>query len=305
MIYQWEMKEEQAGERIDKLIVTFDPAWTRAQIQEWIRQGRVQVEGKSVKPNYRVKQGETLQITPPEVVESAIEPEAIPLEICYEDQDLLVINKPRGLVVHPAPGHRSGTLVNALLHHCRGELSGIGGVSRPGIVHRIDKDTSGLLVVAKNDMTHQSLSSQLQAHEIERIYTAFVDGLITHPSGTINAPIGRDSVHRKRMQVDVTKGKSAVTHFQVNKRFTKHTWIDCQLETGRTHQIRVHMKYIGFPIVGDPLYGHKQSQQWMEGQALHAKALHFIHPRTGKRIEIEAEMPQDMQELLQKLSNPI
>lgn len=301
MQYHLVVSQQHDGERVDKVVVTANSTWTRAKVQDWIRQGFIQVDGNKVKANYRVKQGQTIDIQPPQIVESAIVAEEIPLDIRFEDADLLVVNKPRGLVVHPAPGHPRGTLVNALLYYCQAELSGIGGVSRPGIVHRIDKDTSGLLIVAKNDFAHQALAAQLKEHQIDRIYTTVVEGVIPHQSGTVDAPIGRDPVHRKRMKVDVEKGKPAVTHFSVNKRLPQHTWIDCQLETGRTHQIRVHMNYIGYPIVGDPLYGHKRSQHLIQGQALHAKQLRFLHPRTKKWVEVQAEMPKDMQRLLERL----
>lgn len=290
------------GERIDKFVVKLNPDWSRVKVQEWIQHGFILVNGKKVKKgSYRVKSGETVSIQPPEVQERKIEPEELPLDIRYEDEDLLVVNKPRGLVVHPAPGNWSGTLVNRLLAYCRGQLSDLGGEERPGIVHRIDKDTSGLLIVAKNNWTHQELSKQLKEHAIQRTYTAIVEGLIPHVSGTVQAPIARDPIHRKRMKVD-QHGKPAITHFRVNQQFSQHTWIDCSLETGRTHQIRVHMQYIGHPIVGDPLYGTKRSQKWIQGQALHAKELRFLHPRLNEWIEVQAELPEELEELIQKLS---
>lgn len=295
-----DVREE--GERIDKFVVRLNPDWSRAKVQEWIQHGFILVNGKKVKKgSYRVKSGETVSIQPPQVQEWKIEPEELSLDIRYEDEDLLVVNKPRGLVVHPAPGNWSGTLVNRLLAYCGDQLSDLGGEERPGIVHRIDKDTSGLLIVAKNNWTHQELSKQLKEHAIQRTYTAIVEGLIPHASGTVQAPIARDPIHRKRMKVD-QHGKPAITHFRVNQQFSQHTWIDCSLETGRTHQIRVHMQYIGHPIVGDPLYGTKRSQKWIQGQALHAKELRFLHPRLNEWIEVQAELPEELEELIQKLS---
>lgn len=301
MVYQIHVTEQDQGVRLDKLIVKHYPQWSRAQVQSWIKKHLVRVNDRTVKGNYRLKAEEVVQITPPPMEATQIVPEDLPLDVRYEDEDLLVVNKPRGLVVHPSPGHSSGTLVNALLHYCKNGLSQVGGPERAGIVHRIDKDTTGLLVVAKNDQTHLALSEQLKRHEIERIYTAVVEGLIPHDSGTIEAPIGRDPIHWKRMKVNVEKGKSAITHFTVRKKMSNYTWIDCRLETGRTHQIRVHMKYIGYPIVGDPMYGSKRTQHLLAGQALHAKELRFVHPRTHKPIHVTAELPEDFQNLLKKI----
>ena len=253
-----------------------------------------------VKVNYRLKEGETVALSVPPVEEIHIEPEAIPLDIRYEDQDVIVVNKPRGMVVHPAPGNPRGTLVNALLAHCK-DLSGIGGVIRPGIVHRIDKDTSGLIMAAKNDEAHQALAAQLKAHRVERVYTAVVHHEIPHDRGTVDAPIGRDPHHRQRMAVVHRTGKRAVTHFVVRERFRDATLIECRLETGRTHQIRVHMQYIGHPLIGDLVYGPKKCRYPIRGQALHARVLGFEHPRTGERIRLEAELPLDMERLLAQL----
>jgi 23S rRNA pseudouridine1911/1915/1917 synthase len=296
--YTFVIAAEQAGERLDKWVAAVNEEWSRVRVQAWIREGYVAVDGRPQKGNYRLKKGEQVVIHVPPLAELSIAAEAMPLDIRYEDADVLVVNKPRGLVVHPAPGHHSGTLVNALLAHCRGNLSGIHGVARPGIVHRIDKDTSGLLMIAKNEQAHQSLIAQLQAHTVERIYVAVVHGVIPHEHGTIDAPIGRDPNQRQQMRVIHTNSKPAITHFTVRARFAQTTIVECRLETGRTHQIRVHMKYIGFPLVGDPLYGPKKNPYPIHGQALHAKVLGFTHPRTAERIRIEAELPQEMEELL-------
>lgn len=299
----WMVAEAEEGERIDKLVVKRSPNWSRAKVQQWIQQGLIFVDGKPVKKgSYRLKKGEEVTIQLPPVTERMLEAESLPLDIRYEDSDLLVVNKPRGLVVHPAPGNGSGTLVNRLLAYCQGQLSDLGGEERPGIVHRIDKDTSGLLLIAKNNWIHEELAKQFKEHTVQRKYTAIVEGRIVHPSGTIKAPIGRDPIHRKRMKVDLG-GKSAITHFRVKKYLAKHTWIDCSLETGRTHQIRVHMQYIGHPIVGDPLYGFKSSQKRFQGQALHAHTLRFLHPRTKEWIVVKAELPNELKQLIAKLSS--
>ncbi|MBS7530312.1 RluA family pseudouridine synthase [Hazenella sp. IB182353] len=297
--YEWEIAE--SGERLDKEIAQFDPSWSRAQIQDWIKTDFVTVNGDRKKANYRLKAGDHISVEVPPIVDLEVQAEAIPLDIRYEDDDVIVINKPRGMVVHPGSGNENGTLVNALLAYCKEDLSGIGGVARPGIVHRIDKDTSGLIMVAKNDFAHQSLVEQLRQHTVERAYTAVVMGAITHEHGTIDAPIGRDPSHRQRMTVIEENSKHAVTHFTVLERLGNFTVVECRLETGRTHQIRVHMKYIGFPLVGDPVYGAKKNKLPIEGQALHARILGFEHPRTGEKIRIEAELPSDMEALLTKL----
>lgn len=299
----WIVEKPDEGKRIDKVIAERNEAWSRSTVQEWIRQGFVSINGEVItKGNVRLKQGETIRLDLPPIPEKKIEAAPMSLDIRYEDRDLLVVNKPRGLVVHPAPGNWSGTLVNGLLDYCKDELSSLGGALRPGIVHRIDKDTSGLLIVAKNNVIHQALTLQLKTHQIERNYTAIVDGCLPHPSGTIRAPIARDAIHRKRMKVDSLRGKEAITHFRVVQRFPHHTLIHCQLETGRTHQIRVHLQYIGYPIVGDPIYGRKKSQKWIQGQALHAHALRFRHPRTQRWIEVEAEYPEELERLIARLS---
>ncbi|TCS84390.1 ribosomal large subunit pseudouridine synthase D [Tepidibacillus fermentans] len=297
--YEWTIDSDHAGERIDKFLVEQFAEWSRSQIQQWIKEGHVTVNEKEVKANYKVNEEDEIVVKIPPQKDLEIEPENIPLDIVYQDQDVVVINKPRGLVVHPAPGHYSGTLVNALLYHIK-DLSGINGVLRPGIVHRIDKDTSGLIMVAKNDLAHESLARQLKDHIVHRVYVALVHGNIPHDLGTVDAPIGRDPKDRKKMAVVHKNSKHAVTHFIVKERFEGYTLIECKLETGRTHQIRVHMQYIGHPLVGDPLYGPKRTLN-IDGQALHAKVLGFEHPRTGEYLEFDSELPEDMDRLLEQL----
>lgn len=296
--FQHVVTEEQNKKRVDKLLAEMNPDRSRSQIQTWISKDHVSVNGETVKANYKCHTGDQLKWSVPEVEALDITPENIPLDIVYEDGDLLVVNKPKGMVVHPSAGHQGGTLVNALLYHCN-DLSGINGVERPGIVHRIDKDTSGLLVVAKNDHTHVHLSEQLASKDIKRKYEAIVHGEITHESGMIDAPIGRDPKDRQKMGV-VDNGKPAVTHFRVIKHFPDYTHVECQLETGRTHQIRVHMKYIGFPLVGDPKYGRRKSLD-TDGQALHARILGFTHPRTREWLEFEVEAPEAFNDVLKKI----
>ncbi|MED0871768.1 RluA family pseudouridine synthase [Bacillus mobilis] len=294
-VVQVTVAEEQKSERIDKFVAEINSEWSRSQVQQWIKDDVVTVNGKSVKVNYKVKENDEITVTIPDPEELDIQAEDMNLEIYYEDADVLVVNKPRGMVVHPAPGHTSGTLVNGLMHHCT-DLSGINGVMRPGIVHRIDKDTSGLLMVAKNDVAHESLVNQLVAKTVTRRYKAIVHGVIPHDKGTIDAPIGRDKKERQSMTVD-ENGKNAVTHFQVLERFKDFTLVECRLETGRTHQIRVHMKYIGYPLAGDPKYGPKKTLD-MNGQALHAGILGFDHPRTGEYIQFEAPIPEVFEDTL-------
>ncbi|MCC0759047.1 RluA family pseudouridine synthase [Bacillus sp. BRTN] len=294
-VVQVTVAEEQKNERIDKFVAGINNEWSRTQVQQWIKDDVVTVNGKAVKGNYKVRENDEITVTIPEPEELDIQPEDMNLEIYYEDADVLVVNKPRGMVVHPAPGHTSGTLVNGLMHHCT-DLSGINGVMRPGIVHRIDKDTSGLLMVAKNDMAHESLVNQLVAKTVTRRYKAIVHGVIPHDNGTIDAPIARDKKERQSMTVD-ENGKHAVTHFQVLERFKDFTLVECRLETGRTHQIRVHMKYIGYPLAGDPKYGPKKTLD-MNGQALHAGILGFDHPRTGEYIQFEAPIPEVFEDAL-------
>ncbi len=300
--YTYKISEEQKGERIDKALATVEADWSRSQIQIWLKDGAVLVNGETAKPNYKVKPNDEIIVTVPEVEPLDIEAENLNLEIVYEDEDVLVVNKPRGMVVHPAPGHTSGTLVNGLMYHCN-DLSGINGIMRPGIVHRIDKDTSGLLMVAKNDKAHVSLVDQLVNKTVTRKYTALVHGHIPHDKGTIDAPIGRDARDRQSMAVN-DKGKHAVTHFRVIERFGNFTLVECRLETGRTHQIRVHMKYIGFPLAGDPKYGPKKTIEF-DGQALHAGVLGFIHPRTEEYLEFEAPVPEVFHVLLEEMKTNV
>ncbi|MFJ7980407.1 RluA family pseudouridine synthase [Lysinibacillus xylanilyticus] len=294
------MEEQQQGERIDKALSGVQSEWSRTQIGNWITEGIVKVNGETVKAKYKVKVGDIVEIDVPEAEPLDVIAENLDLDIVYEDADVLVVNKPKGMVVHPAPGHMTGTLVNGLMYHCK-DLSGINGVMRPGIVHRIDKDTSGLLMVAKNDAAHESLVNQLVNKTVTRKYTALVHGHIAHDKGTIDAPIGRDQKDRQKQAV-VDKGKHAVTHFQVIERFGEYTLVECRLETGRTHQIRVHMNYIGFQLVGDPKYGPKKTIDF-GGQVLHAGVLGFDHPTSGEYLQFEAPIPADYEQLLNDLRN--
>ncbi|WP_145524105.1 RluA family pseudouridine synthase [Virgibacillus sp. SK37] len=287
--------EEQAKKRIDKVLSELNLENSRSQVQSWIQDGYVKVNGIQVKANYKCQLDDELSWKIPETEPLELIPEDIPLDIIYEDSDLLVVNKPKGMVVHPSAGHQTGTLVNALLYHCQ-DLSGINGVERPGIVHRIDKDTSGLLVVAKNDLSHTNLSEQMASKTIKRKYEAIVHGQIPHETGVIDAPIGRDPKDRQKMGV-VDKGKPAVTHFTVLQSYPDYSHIECQLETGRTHQIRVHMRYIGFPLVGDPKYGPRKTLE-TDGQVLHAKILGFQHPRKNEWMEFEVEPPESFIKVL-------
>lgn len=295
-----EVEEGDGGLRIDKYIADgLGSQLSRTRIQSWIKDGFVKVNGEPVKSNYKVAEGDLIAVQMPKPEETEIVPEAMELEVVYEDSDVIVINKPRGMVVHPAAGHYSGTLVNGLMAHC-GDLSGINGKLRPGIVHRIDKDTSGLIMAAKNDHAHRSLAAQLQEHSVTRKYVAVVHGVMQHQSGTVDAPIGRDPSDRKLYTVTDKNSRHAVTHFAVVERLKNHSILELRLETGRTHQIRVHMKYIGFPLVGDPMYGKSRDKE-MQGQALHAEVLGFVHPSTGEYLEFSAPLPQDMIDLLERL----
>ena len=288
---------EQSG-RIDKVLSQELVDYSRSQIQQWLKDERVMVNGTTVKANYKVKAGDQVTIAVPEPTVLELTPENIPLEIVYEDEDVAVVNKPQGMVVHPSAGHPNGTLVNALLFHMQ-DLSSINDVIRPGIVHRIDKDTSGLLMIAKNDFAHESLAKQLKEKTSLRKYVALVHGVIPHEKGVIDAPIGRSKTDRK-MQAVIEEGKPAVTHFQVLERFADFTLVELQLETGRTHQIRVHMKYIGYPLAGDPVYGPKKTLPG-KGQFLHAQVLGFEHPRTGEFLTFTAPLPEIFQKTLEKL----
>lgn len=287
--FEIEVKEEFNGTRIDKYLSSVIEKKSRSYIQGLIHEGKVMVNDKIIKSNYKIKTGEMAKVIVPDPVELNIIPENIPIEVMYEDDDVIVINKIQGMVVHPAPGVYSGTLVNALLYHCK-NLSGINGVVRPGIVHRIDKDTSGILVVAKNDNAHNKLAAQLKDHSMTREYYALVNGVLKEDEGTINKPLGRNPNDRIKIAV-VKDGKEAITHFKVLERFKDYTLIKCKLETGRTHQIRVHMAYIGHPLVGDPVYGYKKQSFNLDGQLLHAKILGFIHPSTEKYMEFETPLP--------------
>ena len=281
----------QAGERIDRFLCARMTDFTRSAIQKIMEDGKVEVGGVSVTKNYKLRAGDKIAVQIPQAKELDVLPQNIPLDIRYEDDDLLVVNKEKGMVVHPAPGNPDGTLVNALLYYCKGSLSGINGVIRPGIVHRIDKDTSGLLIVAKNDFAHLSLAEQIQSHRFRRVYQSVVYGRFQTESGTVDAPIGRHPTDRKKMAVTQKNAKSAVTHFFVEHQYRDFTHVRLQLETGRTHQIRVHMAYIGHPVAGDPVYGPKKVITSLNGQCLHAGSIAFLHPRTRQHIEIESELP--------------
>jgi len=290
-----------AGVRLDAFLADEIESLSRSFLQKLIKEECILVNGNPVKSNYRLAGGDviTLTIPEPEPMDAAAEP--IPLDIVYEDEDILFVNKPKGMVVHPAPGHYTGTLVNGLLHHCQGALSGINGVQRPGIVHRIDRDTTGLLVVCKNDFAHQQVAKQLAEHSITRKYRAIVHGVIHENRGTINEPIGRNKQNRLKMGIDLMNGKQAITHYTVLQRYLKYSYVECQLETGRTHQIRVHMTHIHHPILGDPLYGNQKSPFHLGGQTLHAMVLGLHHPRTGQYLEFEAPLPDYFTNLLTKM----
>lgn len=292
---------EDAGVRIDKYLAEQLPDITRSYLQKLLKDGSVQMNGKPVKASTKTAAGAVIALTIPEPEEPEILPENIPLDILYEDSDVILINKPKNMVVHPAAGHYTGTLVNALMYHCRGDLSGINGVLRPGIVHRIDKDTTGVLIVCKNDRAHNALAEQLKEHSITRKYRAIVCGNLKEDEGTVDAPLGRHPQDRKKMAIVRSGGKRAVTHYRVLERFGNYTYIECRLETGRTHQIRVHMASLGHPLLGDEIYGRAKSPFKLEGQTLHAMVLGFIHPTTGEYMEFEAPLPEYFEKLLEKL----
>ena len=296
---------EESGERIDALLARILPSLSRSQVQKLLEQGMVTLNGRELKKNFRCSAGESYELILPVPDDLPLVPQNIPLDVIYEDEDLIVINKPRGLVVHPAPGHPDGTLVNALLWHCGDSLSGIGGQRRPGIVHRIDKDTSGLLVVAKNDFAHQGLSAQLSDHSLCREYEAVVHGGFKDACGTVNRPIGRHPVDRKRMAVTEKNSKPAITHWRLLASYKGYSHILCKLETGRTHQIRVHMASIGHPLLGDFTYGAPSPEKGLEGQCLHARRLCFVHPRTGKSICLETGLPDYFTDVLSRLGPKI
>lgn len=301
--YSFTVSEREAGERLDKFLSANIPEMTRSALVQLIEKGYAGVNGIQVPKKYKliIQDAVTLTVPEPETYQAQAEP--IPLDIVFEDDVLLVVNKPKGMVVHPAAGNYTGTLVNGLLHYCKDSLSGINGVMRPGIVHRIDKNTSGLLVVAKNDFAHQHLASQIQSHSLCREYIAVVRGNIKTDDGTVSAPIGRHHTDRKRMTVTDRNSKPAVTHYRVLERYKGYTYIACKLETGRTHQIRVHMAYIGHPVAGDDVYGGSKIERDLQGQCLHAKRLELVHPKTGETMIFECEIPLYFSNFLKKLSN--
>ena len=303
MIHEIDVLESQSGIRIDKFLSDELPEMSRSYIQKLIKEDQVTVNGKIVKANYKLSADDFVVVCQPELKEPDILAEDIPLDILYEDEDFLVINKPKGMVVHPSAGHYSGTLVNALMYYCKDDLSGINGVMRPGIVHRIDMDTTGSLLVCKNDFSHQHIAQQLKEHSIRRVYHAIVHGVIEEEDGTVDAPIGRHPIERKKMSINYKNGKEAVTHYKVIQRFKNYTYIQCQLETGRTHQIRVHMASIKHPLLGDQVYGSQKNPFKLQGQTLHAKIIGITHPRTNEYIEADAPLPEYFQKLLKKLEN--
>lgn len=290
------------GERLDKVICAFAPELSRSFVQKVFDDGGVTVNSRPRKKSYTVVQGDEVLVLAPELRELEAQPQDIPLDIRYEDESLLVVNKPRGMVVHPAPGNPDGTLVNALLYHCKGSLSGINGVIRPGIVHRIDKNTSGLLIVAKTDEAHVSLASQIQAHSFTREYRAVVHGHFKDSVGTVDAPIGRNPNDRKKMCVTAVHSRNAVTHYEVLETYKNFSYIKVRLETGRTHQIRVHMSHLGHPVAGDDVYGPKNGVS-MSGQCLHAGLIGFVHPKDGRYVEIRSDIPDYFSAFLKKISN--
>ncbi len=299
--FTFEASEEQKNERIDKFLASMLPEFSRSYIQKLLKDQLVIVGESAVKANYKLRPNDSILIRIPEAMEPDILPEEIPLDILYEDNDVLVVNKPKGMVVHPGAGHYSHTLVNGLLWHCKGNLSGINGILRPGIVHRIDKDTTGSLLVCKNDLAHREIAQQLKEHTITRKYRAIVYGVLKEDEGKVDAPIGRHPIERKKMAVNYKNGKPAVTHYRVLERFAQYTYIECILETGRTHQIRVHMSSIQHPLLGDAVYGPAKCPYSLEGQTLHAMVLGFKHPSTGKYLEFSAPLPDYFEKLLKKL----
>lgn len=292
---------EDEDERIDKWISNALNDLSRSYIQKLIKDNLVFVNDRPQKASYHIKADDEIRFQIPEAVKPSIPAEDIPISILYEDEDILIVDKPKGMVVHPAPGHYSGTLVNAVMFHCKDRLSGINGVMRPGIVHRIDRDTTGSLIICKNDNAHNLIAAQLKEHSITRKYRAIVHGRITDEEGCINAPIGRDNKDRKKMAVNEQNGKPAVTHYKVLKAYKEYTYIECQLETGRTHQIRVHMTSIGHPLLGDTVYGNRKSDFHTEGQTLHAMTIGFIHPSTGEYMEVSAPLPEYFERILDNL----
>ena len=299
--FTFEITAEYEELRIDKCLSLLIDTLSRSYIQKIIKDGAVFVNDQPVKASYKVQIEDMVSFQLPDTSLPDIAPEQIHLDILYEDKDVIVINKPKGMVVHPAPGHYSGTLVNALMFHCGKELSGINGVMRPGIVHRIDRDTTGSIIVCKNDISHTSIAEQLKSHSITRKYHAICHGVLKDEEGTINAPIGRHPVERKKMAINQRNGKEAITHYKVLQRFGQYTYVECQLETGRTHQIRVHMASIGHPLLGDEVYSNRTSKFHLQGQTLHAKILGFLHPLTGEYIETDAALPDYFKHLIEVL----
>ena len=295
------INETQEGTRIDKFLAEIMSDMSRSFVQKMIKNGDVFVNGQPAKNNLKLSLHDVVLLNEPELVEPDIIAEDIPLDILYEDEDLLIINKPKGMVVHPAAGHYSGTLVNAVMYHCKDNLSGINGVLRPGIVHRIDRDTTGSIIVCKNDMAHNHIAEQLKEHSGRRIYHAIVHGVIKEDFGVVDAPIGRHPIDRKKMSINHKNGKKAVTHYRVLQRFSNFTYIECELETGRTHQIRVHMSSIKHPLLGDDVYGPAKCPYKLQGQTLHAKTIGVIHPRNGEYLEVDAPIPEYFESLLKKL----
>lgn len=287
--------------RIDQFLCKCQPDVSRSAIQKWIKDGNILVQGKACKANYRINKGDTIALFVPEPVEASIQPQDIPLDILYEDKDLLIVNKPKGMVVHPAPGHPDGTLVNAIMYHCKESLSGINGEIRPGIVHRIDQDTTGSLIVCKNDQAHIKIAEQIKVHSINRIYRGIVIGHPAEDEGLVHAPIGRNPNDRKKMAINEKNGKDAITHYRLLKRFKDYSYMEFKLETGRTHQIRVHMASIGHPLLGDVLYGPKKCPYKLQGQTLHAAVIGFVHPTSGEYLEVEAPLPDYFKYLLEIL----
>lgn len=301
MSQEYIVEAEDTGIRIDRYLSERCADISRSYFQKLLKEEEILVDGFPVKSNYKVTAGNRIQVTIPEAREPEIVPEEMQLDILYEDKDIILINKPKRMVVHPAAGHYTGTLVNGLMDHCRGDLSGINGVMRPGIVHRIDMDTTGVLIVCKNDMSHQSIANQLKEHTITRKYYAIVHGIVKSEEGTIDAPIGRHPVDRKKMSINQKNGKNAITHYRVLEYLKQFTYVECQLETGRTHQIRVHMASIGHPLLGDAVYGPMKSPYHLTGQTLHAGVLGIIHPRSGEYMEFHAPLPEYFSDLLRKL----
>lgn len=298
------VKDDEVGKRIDSYLSNKDDEISRVAVQRLIKNDKILVNGKSTKASYKVQENDNIKVEEEKPKEISLKPQDIPVEIIYEDKDIIVVNKPKGMVVHPANGNPDGTLVNSLMSICKDSLSGIGGEIRPGIVHRLDKDTSGVIVVAKNDKAHINLSEQIKNHEVEKTYIALVKGVVKANEATIDMPIGRSTKDRKKMAVTKT-GKNAITHFKVIKRFHNYTLLEVKIETGRTHQIRVHLSQIGYPIVGDTTYSNGKNEWEIKGQCLHAKSLKFKHPITGKEMFLEAKMPEYFEEVINELDKEL